>query len=289
MSSALLASSLLVILIVSGVSAFFADEHQVREYEDWRHESNDQMIEALKQFNHIQSPQVESVMRSIDRRRFIERPIMNNPYWDIPQSLGFGSVMSSPKVHAQALEILKDHLKPGARVLDIGSGSGYLTACMAHMVGPTGKVYAVEHIEDLVEQANRSMHTYYPNLMEKGRVEFIAGDGREGHKEGAPYDVIYVGGAVHYYPFKLFNQINAEGRLIAWVGNKKGKQHLVAIDRPHDYHNNKLGNVSLSIKKLEKSKMGEYLVDHDEQMAKFYDTLKENPMSVEHEMLYAYE
>uniref|UniRef100_A0A8D8LW27 protein-L-isoaspartate(D-aspartate) O-methyltransferase n=2 Tax=Cacopsylla melanoneura TaxID=428564 RepID=A0A8D8LW27_9HEMI len=211
MSSTLFASSLLVSLVVSSVSAFFADEHQVREYEDWRHESNDEMIQALKQFNHIQSPQVESVMRSIDRRRFIERPIMNNPYWDIPQSLGFGSVMSSPKVHAQALEILKEHLKPGARVLDIGSGSGYLTACMAHMVGPKGKVYAVEHIEDLVEQANRTMHTYYPNLMEHGRVEFVAGDGREGHKEGAPYDVIYVGGAVHYYPFKMMNQTKENG------------------------------------------------------------------------------
>uniref|UniRef100_A0A8D8WJR1 protein-L-isoaspartate(D-aspartate) O-methyltransferase n=1 Tax=Cacopsylla melanoneura TaxID=428564 RepID=A0A8D8WJR1_9HEMI len=226
MSSTLFASSLLVSLVVSSVSAFFADEHQVREYEDWRHESNDEMIQALKQFNHIQSPQVESVMRSIDRRRFIERPIMNNPYWDIPQSLGFGSVMSSPKVHAQALEILKEHLKPGARVLDIGSGSGYLTACMAHMVGPKGKVYAVEHIEDLVEQANRTMHTYYPNLMEHGRVEFVAGDGREGHKEGAPYDVIYVGGAVHYYPFKLIQQLAAGGKLLSPVG-EYGEQSLM--------------------------------------------------------------
>ncbi|XP_017298128.1 protein-L-isoaspartate(D-aspartate) O-methyltransferase-like isoform X3 [Diaphorina citri] len=213
-------------LVVIAWAAPMEQQHVVREYEDWRHESNDEMIEALKRFGHIASPKVESVMRSIDRRRFIERPIMNNPYWDIPQSLGFGSVMSSPKVHAQALEILKDYLKPGAKVLDIGSGSGYLTACMAHMVGPTGKVYAVEHIEDLVAQANKSMHTYYPNLMEGGRVQFVDGDGREGHAAEGPYDVIYVGGAVHHYPFKLIQQLVAGGKLLSAVG-LYGEQSLM--------------------------------------------------------------
>ncbi|XP_026676931.1 uncharacterized protein LOC103505938 isoform X2 [Diaphorina citri] len=133
--------------------------------------------------------------------------------------------MSSPKVHAQALEILKDYLKPGAKVLDIGSGSGYLTACMAHMVGPTGKVYAVEHIEDLVAQANKSMHTYYPNLMEGGRVQFVDGDGREGHAAEGPYDVIYVGGAVHHYPFKIMNQTKENG--IALFATNKWLQSLI--------------------------------------------------------------
>ena len=57
-----------------------------------------------------------------------------DPYMDSPQSIGYGVTISAPHMHAQALEVLHDHLKEGSKALDIGSGSGYLTACMAIMV-----------------------------------------------------------------------------------------------------------------------------------------------------------
>lgn len=88
---------------------------------------------------------------------------------------------------------------------------------------------------------------------------------------------------------QLFSQINVNGRLLAWIGSSKGKQRLVAVDKKYDFSNRFVGNVTVHFKKLGKTKMNEYLVDHNEQMIKFYDTLKNNVDSVEHEMLYAYD
>lgn len=62
------------------------------------------------------------------------------PYMDSPQVIGYGATISAPHMHAYALELLKDHLKKGEKALDVGSGSGYLTACMALMVGKKGYV-----------------------------------------------------------------------------------------------------------------------------------------------------
>lgn len=69
-------------------------------------------------------------MLAVDRCFFAPR----DPYVDSPQGIGYGVTISAPHMHAHALEVLKDHLKVGCRVLDVGSGSGYLTACMAMMV-----------------------------------------------------------------------------------------------------------------------------------------------------------
>lgn len=73
-------------------------------------------------------------MLAVDRGNYSK----NNPYMDAPQGIGYGVTISAPHMHAHALELLKDQLTEGERALDVGSGSGYLTACMALMVGETG-------------------------------------------------------------------------------------------------------------------------------------------------------
>lgn len=73
-------------------------------------------------------------MLSVDRAKYCK----NNPYMDAPQGIGYNVTISAPHMHAHVLELLKDHLNDGERALDVGSGSGYLTACMAIMVGETG-------------------------------------------------------------------------------------------------------------------------------------------------------
>ncbi|VEL08216.1 unnamed protein product [Protopolystoma xenopodis] len=78
----------------------------------------------------ITSEQVYKTMLQVDRSFFVK----NSPYEDRPQSIGFSATISAPHMHAYAMEALKAHLKPGARVLDVGSGSGYLTVCFALMV-----------------------------------------------------------------------------------------------------------------------------------------------------------
>jgi len=66
-------------------------------------------------------------MLAVDRGAFAE----NAAYKDSPQLIGFGVTISAPHMHAMCLEVLSSHLRPGARALDVGSGTGYLTLCMS--------------------------------------------------------------------------------------------------------------------------------------------------------------
>lgn len=79
----------------------------------------------------IKSSSVYNAMLAVDRRDFCHT---REAYRDNPQPIGSNVTISAPHMHAHALETLVAHLKPGSRVLDVGSGSGYLTACMAIMV-----------------------------------------------------------------------------------------------------------------------------------------------------------
>lgn len=106
--------------------------------------------------------------------------------------------------HAYALEILKDKLGPGMKALDIGSGSGYLTVCMAYMLGPTGKTIGVEHAPDLVEMSKRNVESFDHSYLSTGRIKFIQGDGRDGCPEEAPFDCIHVGAAAETMPNQVF-------------------------------------------------------------------------------------
>ncbi|CAJ0933022.1 unnamed protein product [Ranitomeya imitator] len=80
----------------------------------------------------IRSQRVYEVLRTMDRAHYIR----NFPYMDSPQSIGYKATISAPHMHAHALELLEDKLQEGAKALDVGSGSGYLTACFARMISP---------------------------------------------------------------------------------------------------------------------------------------------------------
>ncbi|XP_027049191.1 protein-L-isoaspartate(D-aspartate) O-methyltransferase-like isoform X2 [Pocillopora damicornis] len=105
---------------------------------EWRSHGNDNddLVSKLKRNKIIKSRRVEDAMRKVDRGNYCSI----SPYMDSPQAIGYGVTISAPHMHAHALEMLKDHLYEGAKALDVGSGSGYLTACMAEMVGESGKV-----------------------------------------------------------------------------------------------------------------------------------------------------
>ena len=131
-------------------------------------------------------------------------------------------------MHAHALELLKDTLKPGCRALDIGSGSGYLTVCMALMVGPSGKVVGLDHIPELVELAKKNMRMegyarLWPNLY-----------GRDGWVREAPYDCIHVGAAAATLPQALVQQLKPGGRMIIPLGPEGGKQTLDLVEKDNE-------------------------------------------------------
>lgn len=92
-------------------------------------------------------------MLKVDRKNFISDDSFHGPYSDMPRPIGWGTTISAPSVHATTLEKLKLHLKPGAKAVDIGTGSGFIAACFAEMVGREGKVYMVDHIQPILDNA----------------------------------------------------------------------------------------------------------------------------------------
>lgn len=158
------------------------------------------------------------------------------------------------------LQLQPIHPSAGARgaprVLDIGSGSGYLTTVLAHLVGPAGKVVGVEHIQSLVDMANKNVAKSEDGraMLQSGRLRFVKGDGRLGftdHEDGdngdndddtgggggkgkgkGYWDAIHVGAAAKEAHKELVDQLRAPGRLFIPVG--EDVQHIWVIDKKVD-------------------------------------------------------
>ncbi|KAI8924551.1 L-isoaspartyl protein carboxyl methyltransferase [Entophlyctis helioformis] len=192
--------------------------------------SNSELVNNLIRSGIITSKRVEEAMRAVDRGFFTS----NGPYADNPVPIGFNATISAPHMHAYALEALEPFLRPGKHALDIGSGSGYLTACMAHMVGENGAVVGVDHIPGLVDMARSNLKRYSPDLQSKGHVSLLCGDGRHDifTTDAVPkFDAIHVGAAAPTLPQTLVDQLASPGRMIIPVGAERGEQYLLQLDK----------------------------------------------------------
>lgn len=138
-------------------------------------------------------------------------------------------------MHASACESLLPFLKPGAKVLDIGSGSGYLTHVLAELVKPNGTIVGVDHIQPLVDMATTNMRKSDEGrgLLDSATVKFIKADGRLGWKDGAPYDAIHVGAAAASHHKELEEQLKAPGRMFVPVADGWA-QHIYVVDKKED-------------------------------------------------------
>ncbi|XP_053980740.1 protein-L-isoaspartate(D-aspartate) O-methyltransferase-like [Hylaeus volcanicus] len=196
--------------------------------------TNQEMVAKLKEAGLIATGTAEAAMIAVDRARYCHEA---NPYLDQPRRIGYNVTISAPHMHAYALSILSDQLFDGAKALDVGSGSGYLSACMAFMVGPRGRVIGIDHIPELIEMSTKNVSEDCPHFIKEGRVKFIVGDGRLGHGAEGPYNAIHVGAAAETLPQQLIDQLAPGGRLVCPVVSIEGFQRfqdLVQVDKDAD-------------------------------------------------------
>ncbi|XP_055961231.1 protein-L-isoaspartate O-methyltransferase 1-like isoform X2 [Mercurialis annua] len=189
------------------------------------------IVENLQLYGVISSKKVADVMETIDRALFV--PDTTLAYVDRAMPIGHNATISAPHMHATCLQLLEEHLKPGMHALDVGSGTGYLTACFAIMVGPQGRAVGMEHIPELVISSIKNIQkSAAAPLLKEGFLSMHVGDGRQGWPEFAPYDAIHVGAAAPEIPQALLDQLKPGGRMVIPVGNIF--QDLKIIDKKQD-------------------------------------------------------
>ncbi|CAD6196451.1 unnamed protein product [Caenorhabditis auriculariae] len=202
---------------------------QIRLSMSWRSSgnSNAELVTNMKKNGLFSSNRVGEAMLAVDRGDFTN----NNPYEDRPQTIGFNATISAPHMHAAALEALKDHFVAGANALDVGSGSGFLAACMAQMVGPNRTVVGIEHIPQLVEMSKKNVAKHHRNLLENQNLILVEGDGRLGYPSKAPYMAIHVGAAAKEIPPQLIEQLAEGGRMVIPVEKSVGEQYFLQVEK----------------------------------------------------------
>ncbi|EAT32347.1 AAEL001465-PA [Aedes aegypti] len=198
--------------------------------------TNADLIRQLQEHGIIKSERVAQALIATDRKHYVASNLQ--PYLDAPQRIGHGATISAPHMHAYALELLEPNLKSDSKVLDVGSGSGYLTACFARYIhqkqDATGYVVGIEHHPQLVELGRSNIKADDESLIDTKKVILVEGDGRKGFKEHAPYDCIHVGAAAPETPQELINQLKPGGRMIVPVGPDGGTQYLEQYDKESD-------------------------------------------------------
>ena len=169
----------------------------------------------------VHSPAVLAAMRAVPRHAFVPEGIRSQAYIDSPLPIGHGQTISQPYIVALMTQLL--NLKPASKVLEIGTGSGYQAAVLAHL---TPQVYTVEIIEPLAERAQEV-------LREQGYTEVRSrrGDGYFGWKEEAPFDAIIVTCAAGHLPPPLWDQLKPGGRIVIPIGGPYEVQRLVVINK----------------------------------------------------------
>uniref|UniRef100_A0A6M2E7C2 Protein-L-isoaspartate O-methyltransferase n=1 Tax=Populus davidiana TaxID=266767 RepID=A0A6M2E7C2_9ROSI len=214
--------------LFTGNSLFFSME---RFWSGSSIDKNKALVEHLQNYGTIISKKVSEVMETIDRALFV--PDGTPAYVDSPMAIGYNATISAPHMHATCLQLLEENLKPGMHALDVGSGTGYLTACLALMVGPQGRAVGVEHIPELANSSLKNIEkSAAAPLLKEGSLSIHVGDGREGWPEFAPYDCIHVGAAAPEIPQPLLDQLKPGGRMVIPVGNIF--QDLKVVDKKED-------------------------------------------------------
>jgi protein-L-isoaspartate(D-aspartate) O-methyltransferase len=172
--------------------------------------SNRQLVDHMMAYGALRSSSIVEAFLRCDRVDFVPMQLYQEAYQDHPLPIGEGQTISQPSTVAIMLELLNPQV--GNRVLDIGSGSGWTTALLAHIVGKDGFVEGVERVPYLVDYGRRSLSkAHVSNASIESAKEGILG------KPGRLYDRILVSASAADVPTSLFDQLKDGGVLVAPV------------------------------------------------------------------------
>jgi len=164
----------------------------------------------------LRTPAVVAAFETVDRSDFVLTALRDQACIDEPVPIGFGQTVSQPWTVAFMLEELQPAI--GQKVLDVGSGSGWQTALLAHIVGlPTGggQVIGLELIPELFQQSVRNIARC--NFITRRSVELHCLNGTKGFPAAAPFDRIISAAATERIPSAWLEQLKLGGRLVTPV------------------------------------------------------------------------
>lgn len=150
-------------------------------------------------------------LQKADRKYFVKNK--SNIYEDYPINIGKGQTISQPTTVALMTQALE--AKPGHKILEIGSGSGWQSAVLSFIVGTKGKIITIEYIEELAELAKNNL-----KKLKIKNVTIIQGDGGKGYKKESPYDRIILTSAAPDFPPPLIEQLKEKGIILAPLGSR---------------------------------------------------------------------
>ena len=169
----------------------------------------------------VSDPLTLNAMRQVKRHLFVPAAEKYRAYSDRPLPIGYGQTISQPYIVAFMTEALD--LNPHAKVLEIGTGSGYQAAVLAEMVD---SVFTIEIVEELGISAGQKFESLgYDNIHLK------IGDGYLGWPEYAPFDAIIVTAAPDFIPPPLISQLKDTGKMIIPVGARFSNQNLMLVTK----------------------------------------------------------
>ncbi|HXC54073.1 MAG TPA: protein-L-isoaspartate O-methyltransferase [Rhizomicrobium sp.] len=175
------------------------------------------MVEAQVRTNDVTDPRIHAAMAAVARERFVPAARRAMAYADVPVEVSPGRFLLDPRTFAKLLQLAA--VRPGDRVLDVACGTGYSTVVLAQLAG---SVAGLEQDADLVRVASDMVPA-------SGAVNasVVQGGLTEGVKALAPFDVIFINGAVDAVPEQLLAQLAEGGRLVAVLDRGgQGRAHL---------------------------------------------------------------
>ena len=182
------------------------------------------MVERQLRRRGISEPEILDAFLAVPREAFVARNLAHLAYGDHPLPIESEQTISQPYIVALMIEAAA--IRPGDKVLEVGSGSGYAAAVMSRIAA---RVTGIERQHRLVEVARvRLRDLGYDN------VRIVEGDGSRGWPGDAPYDAIVAAASGSHVPGPLIAQLTAGGRLVMPIGEPGGLQKLVKVVRRED-------------------------------------------------------